>query len=64
MHARYLLTKIFSGVGAELQRACFRVWVDHEPQAAVAIDLGMSRFALARKLAGVKVMAAQHAALA
>jgi len=64
MHARELVKRMFSGLGAELQQACFRVWADEEPQARVALDLGMSRFALARKLAGVKAMCAPYAALA
>lgn len=63
MHADQLVDRIFSGVEDELRSACFRVWVDDEPQSSVADDLGVSRFALARKLAGLKTTSARYAAL-
>jgi hypothetical protein len=62
IHAREMIRKIFSECGADMQRVCMRVWADRESQAAVACDLGISRFALARKLAAVKITSAKHAA--
>jgi hypothetical protein len=62
IHARQLVKRIFAGVDAEVEQACLRVWAEREPQAAVAADLGMSRFALARKMAAVKMRSVQFQA--
>jgi hypothetical protein len=62
LHARQMVRKIFSEAGADMERVCTRVWADRESQTAVASDLGISRFALARKLAAVKITSAKHAA--
>ncbi|TAN24252.1 MAG: hypothetical protein EPN33_00320 [Acidobacteria bacterium] len=54
IQARQLLAAIFAGFGGGVVLACCRVWCEHEPLAAVALDLGVSRFALARKLMAVR----------
>jgi len=64
INARHLVTKMFAGVEATMLEACRRVWADDETQGAVAEDLGISRFALARKLATVKALSVQFAACA
>jgi DNA-directed RNA polymerase specialized sigma24 family protein len=64
LHAREMADKVFAGLDPEMERACTRVWADHEPQADVALDLGISRFALARRLAAIKTASAKFAACA
>jgi len=61
INAREVAAKIFNGVDSNVKDACMRVWADGESQAAVAAELGMSRFALARKLARVKAGSMQYA---
>jgi len=62
IHARHLVSRMFAGLGADVAQACRRVWAEGEPLAAVALDLGMSRIALARKLSAVKKVCAEFAA--
>jgi DNA-directed RNA polymerase specialized sigma24 family protein len=62
INARHLVRKMFTGMEATVLEACRRVWVEDEPQAAVAETLGMSRFALARKLATVRALSVQFQA--
>jgi len=62
LHAQLMVRKIFAGFGDDLERAGLRVWGNRESQATVASDLGMSRFALSRKLAAVKTTSAKYAA--
>jgi DNA-directed RNA polymerase specialized sigma24 family protein len=62
INARQVVHRIFADVPVGLEQACRRVWAEGEPQATVALDLGMSRFALGRKLALVKLLALPFAA--
>ena len=64
INARHLVKKMFAGMEANVFEACRRVWAEDEPRAAVAEDLGLSRFALARKLATVKALSVQFATCA
>ena len=64
INARHLVKKMFAGTEATVFEACSRVWAEDEPQAAVAEDLGISRLALARKLATVKALSVQFATCA
>lgn len=64
INARQLVGKMFADAGAEFQDACLRVWGDGESQAAVAEEMGLTRFALARKLVAVKATSVQYASCA
>lgn len=64
INARHLVKKMLVGVEAVVIEACHRVWVEEEPLSVVAVELGMSRFALARKLAAVRALSVQFAACA
>lgn len=64
INARHLVKKLFAGMDATVLEACRRVWAEDEPQVAVANALGISRFALARKLAAVRAHSVQFAVCA
>jgi len=64
INARQVVKKIFAGVPVSLEQACRRIWAEGEPQSAVALDLGISRFALGRRLALVKALSLPFAAAA
>jgi DNA-directed RNA polymerase specialized sigma24 family protein len=55
--ARHTVQKVFASLDGGLRSACMRVYGDDESQESVAADMNISRFALARKLSGVKAMA-------
>lgn len=57
--AGHTLQKLFTQVDTGIFNACLRVYGDDESQAAVAADMNMSRFALARQLAAAKATAVQ-----
>jgi hypothetical protein len=62
--AREVIGKVFSEIEPAMKVVCLRVWSDGEAQAVVAKAVGISRFALARKLAKAKRGAAPFAACA
>jgi len=64
IQARHTVQKIFAGIGGGIRIACMRVYGDDESQESVAADMNMSRFALARKLSGLKAMAVKMMAAA
>ncbi len=64
INARQLVGKMFAGAGGDFREACLRVWGEGESQAAVADEMGLSRFAFARKLAGIKAVSVQYASCA
>jgi DNA-directed RNA polymerase specialized sigma24 family protein len=64
LHAREMAAKVLAGLDPQMGRACTRVWADDEPQADVALEMGISRFALARRLAAIKTASAKFAACA
>ena len=55
------LCRRFLGIRGDMKEACLRVWVEGDPQSVVAEELGMSRWALARKLARVKAVSVRYA---
>ena len=64
IEARHTVQKVFARIDGRIRSACMRVFGETESQKAVAADLNMSRFALARKLSGVRTMAIQMLAAA
>jgi DNA-directed RNA polymerase specialized sigma24 family protein len=64
IQARHTLDKLFAGFSPDLREACMRVFGEDESQASVAEEVGMNRFAFARRFAGVKAIAMQMAAAA
>jgi DNA-directed RNA polymerase specialized sigma24 family protein len=64
IQARHTVQKIFAGIDSGLRNACMRVLGEDESHESVAADMNMSRFALARKLSGIKTMAIQMIAAA
>jgi hypothetical protein len=64
IQARHTVGKIFAELDGGILIACLRVYGDDESQESVATEMRMSRFALARKLSGVKAVALQMMAAA
>lgn len=64
IQASHTVSKIFAGMDDDIRVACMRVYGEEESREAVAADMNMSRFALARKLSSVKSAALQMMAAA
>jgi len=62
LESRHMAGRIFRGVPDRIRVACFRVLAEHEAQTVVAMDIGLTRFALARKIRAVRLRALQMAA--
>lgn len=64
IQARQTVQRIFAKIDGGMQTAIMRVYGEDESQEAVAADMKISRFALGRKLSGVKIAALQMMAAA
>ncbi len=62
LDSRHLACRILEGVPNPIREACFRVLAEDEAQTVVALEMGLTRFALARKLRAIKLAALQMAA--
>jgi len=54
--------RILEGVPAPMREACFRVLAENEAQTVVAVEMGLTRYALARKIRAVKLAALKMSA--
>jgi DNA-directed RNA polymerase specialized sigma24 family protein len=62
LESRDMARLILRGVPDRIRDACIRVLVENEAQTVVATDIGLTRFALARKIRAVCLRALQMAA--